>query len=163
MFNLEDLKKLVDQIATEMEHSPPKVVINNRFKTRTLARASWNPERELIEFNKITLEFLIDDLIDLIRHEMFHLVLKAGDSDPKFQMACRLNGVKLNGDKEYDSAPSPKPFKYQIICESCGKKYQKYHRMAGYAKRVKDNPQDFFCHTCGKYGQFKVIELKGGK
>ncbi|MFA6711122.1 MAG: hypothetical protein WCS33_00190 [Candidatus Caldatribacteriota bacterium] len=162
MLNIQQLKDLVGQVAEQMEHPTPIVVINNRFKTRTLARASWNKTEEKIEFNKCVLDFDIDELIDLIRHEMFHIKLRAGDDDFQFQIACRLSGVKLNGDENYKSAPTADPFKYQLVCTACGTLHKKYRRLAGYAKRVKERPQDYFCKECGNQGRLSLIELKGG-
>lgn len=161
MFTLEHVKDLLNQVAEQMNYPCPDVKINNRFKTRTLARAHWEDGKEWIELNKAALNFEINDLLDLLRHELFHIILKADDDDPEFIMACRLSGISLNGDLKHWHGRLPKepPFKYELFCTECNQVLRKYKRFAGYAKKVAAEPKVYGCPLCKATGSVEVREL----
>jgi len=158
MFTLEHVKDLLNQVAEQMNYPCPDVKINNRFKTRTLARAHWEDGKEWIELNKRVLSFEVYDLLDVLRHEFYHIMLKASDDDPEFQMACRLSGIPLNGDKKRwkSTLPPESPYKYELYCSACNVVFKRYRRLAGYAKKVAEAPDRYGCKVCGDDGSAKV-------
>lgn len=159
MFTLEHLQDLVEQVCDQMGfYSTPKVVINNRFSTRTLARASWGVEGDKIEFNKITLEFNVDELVDLIKHEVMHLILREGDSSIAFQVACRLSGISLSNEKTYSKEPV-RVYKYALICDACKLTLKRYQKFSGYAKKVSQNSEYYSCPKCNEVGRLYIRNL----
>ncbi len=166
MFTLNCLKDLVRQVCDQMEHSTmPVVKINNRFQNRTIARATWDisgdKPHELIEFNSRALKLPIDQLLDLVRHEVMHLVMKMGDEEPEFQMACRLSGISLSGEDGVSIGQSE--YKYQIVCSNCKEVLKRYKRLAGHAKKISDGTAGYGCKICDTVDTLFVEVLKGGQ
>ena len=159
--DITQLQKLVKQVAKEMGCETPEVIINNRFKSRTLARAVFYQDSTyaLIEFSKLSLQLNKDDLIDVIKHELLHIITKAGDDDPKFITACRKNNVKLNGDGNYNSLPKLDNYRYATVCKFCGSLLRKYQRLSGYAKKVLENPELYRCLICNTSGYIITVDL----
>ncbi len=162
MFTLPQLTDLVKQVFEHAEYPTPRVVINNRFSTRTLARASWGNDSypETIEFNKAALAFEVDELITLIRHEMMHLITKRKDNEPEFQMACRVNNIPQNGDG-FVFKGAPKGIgRYTPMCTVCGVIGTPYQRKSKHVVGVMTSPELYTCIKCKSKGTLVIVERR---
>ena len=161
MFKFDEVQQMISNISKQMNHPCPMVKINNRFTTRTMARASWGTVNkiELIELNKCVLNFQRHQLIDLIKHELMHLILRAGDNDPKFIQACRKAGISLNGDNRGLDTPQ-EAIKWKIVCVKCRETIARYKRLAGNAKKVMNHRESYGCPTCKAWGTLVVLSIE---
>jgi hypothetical protein len=52
---------------------------------------------DFICFNDYLLFCDINFILKVIYHEIAHLITRAGDEDPEFEMFCKLNDIPLSG------------------------------------------------------------------
>lgn len=107
-----------------------------------------------IEFNP---ELPVEELKDTVRHEVAHIVTRAGDRDESFRIFCSINDISLHLDEEMESAED---FKYSLVCSECGSLRQ-YRRRGKYIKMVERSPHNsgLQCGNCGS-GSFEVRYLQ---
>lgn len=130
---------------------------NNRLRS-TSARVVLNNGYDDvdIEFNPNT---YLDLLEDLVKHEVLHVIVRAGDSDKEFKEECRKRGIPLY----FNTIKSQEDYKYIEWCDNCNEWYRRYRRKSHKLKRTIENPGSFYCKSCGEYGEIKVKDLRSGK
>ena len=59
----------------------------------------WSPIN-LIVLNDILLHYPMNKIMQVLYHELAHIVTRKNDNDHEFEMFCKLNGIPLSGDWE---------------------------------------------------------------
>lgn len=156
MRTFHELTNMVHKYAKEMGVRVNGITVNNRLKTRTIARA--NLQTNELQFNKAYVNFSDEQLILVIKHELLHLKTNRGDDDVIFMTACMLEGVPLSGGIKIEGMPKRKEreFKYFPYCIACQAKLQPYKIMSATVKGIMENPKDFFCPECGVKGRIRI-------
>jgi hypothetical protein len=49
--------------------------------------------------NSIILTFPINEILDIIYHELAHFITNAGDNEWEFQIFCKLNDIPMNQER----------------------------------------------------------------
>lgn len=151
------LVKEVENIAKEMNYPMPTVVINNRFKARTYARAWFERgtvAADKIEFNKVVFKMKSEDVRLLIIHEMFHLFTQKDDRHPEFKALCAKHNIPLTA-APFSYAAEPTPYRYFLTCRECGQK-SGYKIKSKTVKAAILNPHRIQCGACKAVGKITV-------
>ena len=106
--NVIDLTKQICK-AWEINKMPIIEFLEYEYMETTLAMIFLNDKtyrnnlklkNNLIVFNKILLYYPFDKIIQVIYHELAHLITGKGDDDFEFELFCKLNKIPLMNEWE---------------------------------------------------------------
>jgi len=117
MMDRRNLQLLTNQIADQMGFVEPVIVVNEaeldrlpfcEFIHEELLDVAYNrnaygmaileEERNVIFLFTEFMEkdgYTVEDLIDLIRHELMHLITQESDGEPLFEAMCKMSNIRL--------------------------------------------------------------------
>jgi len=93
-----------------------------------------------------------EELEDTAKHEAIHIITNERDSSEIFKQTCNKYDVPLNCGK----LESVRDYKYQIVCNECGKKFKKYKKKGKYIKHIENGNTRLSCTECNSR-DLKVI------
>jgi len=95
MLEKRELLFIVEEVTKQFDHFLPVVTIIQDLPEEVKAVAIWDGEKEQIVFNQNILNLEVDYIIDIVRHEILHLVTKLQDESVIFQELCKKLGIPL--------------------------------------------------------------------
>lgn len=105
----EELVDLVKQVCNVWEFELPRIeFLKIDYMTTTLAVAILENtpfhnkiiKDNMIIFNEIVLAYPFNKVMQIIYHELLHLITKKEDDDIEFIIACKINNVPLSEEWE---------------------------------------------------------------
>lgn len=107
--NKKEFRKLVKDVCSAWEYKYPKIKFLEYEHMNTILGMAFPKnrkynekylERDLIVINEITLFYPFDKIIQIIYHELAHLITGKGDEDYEFILFCKINNIPLTGEWE---------------------------------------------------------------
>jgi len=105
-----DIINLTEQVCETWETKLPTIkFLEYKYMETTLGMAflsgktykkNLKLENNLIIFNDILLHYPFDKIIQVIYHELAHLITGKGDNEWEFEIFCKLNNIPLSEDWE---------------------------------------------------------------
>lgn len=144
--NIEQVRKICAEIAVSrgVELSVP-IERNCRLKT-TFGRVKYKIEcgkciPEKIEFSDAVISGDEEFLMDTIKHEMAHYIIlkRTGENhghdkiwkDEALELGCCPKAYVKNCDIKLDR----EPYRYEVVCDNCGKVIGRYRRRSKVTKK----------------------------
>ncbi len=103
--NKEHIINITNQICEAWEIESPEIkFLEIEYMKNTLGVAFYKGYRytniiiedNLIIFNEILLHYPFDKILQVIYHELAHLITEKGDDNYEFEMFCKLNNIPLS-------------------------------------------------------------------